>query len=303
MRPTGLFWGFAAWTVLRAGVAVGQACCAGGAAYQPARLKLHEDWLVGVSVQASDQLGSAGHNGSYIPNPPGDGEQDYTESLLATVRVFERGQIGLSVPFLQSNRYVPGTTQFGGGIGDISFTARWDFLYSNESAHFPGISLLGGVTAPTGIPPESASLPLGANTTGLGSWQGALGLELERTFFNGAVVSATGLVTENFVRHVDGLEEQLGTLFSGLLAAGWVFPDEAAVAATFTYSDSLDTKLNGVAQPMSERQVNTVGIAGGLPINDEWRLQATAFWDLPVLGRNHPSDGIGGSFTVIRAFL
>src|SRR5262249_17323412 len=79
--------------LFRAATALGQACCAGGAAYQPARLKLHEDWLVGLSVQGSTQLGSADQFGGYHPTPAGSGEQDYTESILATVRLFDRGQL------------------------------------------------------------------------------------------------------------------------------------------------------------------------------------------------------------------
>ncbi len=298
------------WTCLHGDAAWAQACCAGGAAYQPARLKLHEDWLVGLSLQASDQLGDADQTGTYSSRAQGAGEQDYVENLLATVRVLERGQVGLSVPFDENNRYAPGLHQFGGGIGDISLTARWDFLYSNESAHFPGISVLAGVTFPTGVPPESGGLPLSANSTGLGAWQAAVGLALERTFFDRVVVNATGLVTQGFPRHVTSVDEgvvqsvneQLGTQFSGLLAVGWIFPDDAAVAATFTYSESLDARQNGVAVPMSEIEINTLGLAAGFPITDEWRLQATAFWDLPVLSRNH-IDSIGGSFTVIRAFL
>ncbi len=64
------------WTSLQANAAMAQACCAGGAAYQPARLKLHEDWLVGLSVQASDELGHADQPGTYYPKAPGTGEQD-----------------------------------------------------------------------------------------------------------------------------------------------------------------------------------------------------------------------------------
>jgi hypothetical protein len=278
-----------------------QACCAGGAAYQPARLKLHEDWLVGISLQASDELGYSDQHGVYSARSS-SGEQDFIENVLGTVRVFDRGQVGISVPFDESNRYAQSLHQFGGSIGDISLTGRWDFLYSNESAHFPGISLLAGVTLPTGIPAESSALPLGANTTGLGAWQVAGGLSLERTFIDRIVVNATALVTQSFERHVLGVEEQLGTQFSGLFAAGWIFRNEAAIALTFTYSDSLDARLNGVAQPDSEIQINTLGIAGGIPLTDEWRIQATAFWDLPPLGRNH-IDSIGGSVTVIRAFL
>jgi hypothetical protein len=164
------------------------------------------------------------------------------------------------------------------------------------------VALLAGVTFPSGIPAESAAQPLAANTTGLGAWQVAGGLSLERTFLDRIVLNGTALVTQGFDRHVGAVSEQLGTQFSGLFAAGWIFPDEAAVAVTFTYSDSLDTRLNGVAQPSSEIQVNTLGLAGGIPITDEWRIQGTVFWDLPFLGRNH-IDSLGGSVTVIRSFL
>ena len=125
--------------MLQAGEAMAQACCAGGAAYQPARLKLHEDLLVGLSMQASGELGQSDQFGTYHQLDRGSGEQDFTESLLATVRVFDRGQLGATVPFAESNRYVPGLSQFGGGIGDVSLSARWDFLCTRTSRPtFPG---------------------------------------------------------------------------------------------------------------------------------------------------------------------
>ena len=89
-------------------------------------------------MQASDELGQSDAFGGYSRLTPGSGEQDFTESLLATVRVLDRGQLGATVPFDESNRYVPGLHQFGGGIGDLSSTARWDFLYSMNRRISPG---------------------------------------------------------------------------------------------------------------------------------------------------------------------
>ena len=128
-------------------------------------------------------------------------------------------------------------------------------------------------------------------------------MALERTFFDHLVVNGTALFTQSFVRHVASVEEQLGyPILEALCGRLDSSETEAALAATFTYSETLDARINGVAVPVSEVQINTLGLAGGLPITDEWRLQATAFWDLPPLNRNH-IDSIGGSFTVIRAFL
>ncbi len=286
---------------LWAGRADAQACCAGGSAYQPARLKLHEDLLFGVAVRASDQLGTAFPDGSYQRTPGGSGEQDFEEDLLATVRLLGRGQLGLTVPLIQTNRYVPGVSDLGAGFGDLALSVRWDFLLANESSHLPGFALLGGFTFPTGVAPEASTSALGASATGQGAFQGSFGLALERTFYDRIVVNLTGVATQAFPRSVQGTTEILGTQLSGLAAAGWIFSNDAALAATLTTSASLDSRIDGQLDPRSERVVTTLGLAGGLPLTEEWRLQATAFWDLPVLGRNH-IDGIGGSFTVIRAF-
>ena len=125
------------------------------------------------------------------------------------------------------------------------------------------------MTFPTGVPAESASQPLAANTNRPGSmarsggawrWSGPSSITL--------VVNGTALFTQSFVRHVGAVEEQLGTQFSGLFAAGWIFRNEAAIAATFTYSDTLDARINGVAVPSSEIQINTLGSGRGL-LTDE----------------------------------
>ena len=57
---------------LHSGVALGQSCCAGGGAYQPARLKLHEDLLFGIDARVDGQLGTAFPDGSYHGVPSGD---------------------------------------------------------------------------------------------------------------------------------------------------------------------------------------------------------------------------------------
>ncbi len=46
-------------------------------------------------------------------------------------------------------------THFGGGIGDINASGRYDFIGRASRFTCPGIALLAGVTAPTGTAPES----------------------------------------------------------------------------------------------------------------------------------------------------
>ncbi|HEX3344475.1 MAG TPA: hypothetical protein VHS09_07865 [Polyangiaceae bacterium] len=148
-----------------------QACCAGGSAVTPGRLELHEDALVGAELRAAALLGSYDTGGRYRANPAGDTEGDFEEDLLGAVRVLRRGQVALLVPLVETQRQDPRDGgHFGGGIGDVNLGARYDFVLAGESRVVPGVALLGGVTFPTGKPPELASPPLAVDATGIGAF-------------------------------------------------------------------------------------------------------------------------------------
>src|ERR1700690_4259095 len=76
-----------------------QACCAAAGLVIPARLRLHEDYGVGLQVRGRILFGSFDPEGSYHATAAGDfdGEQD----LFAAVRVLEHGQVAVLAPFLE----------------------------------------------------------------------------------------------------------------------------------------------------------------------------------------------------------
>src|ERR1700722_7400124 len=162
----------------------GQACCAGAGALTPGRLQLHEDALVGTQLHAGVVLGSFDAKGTYAPTGPHYAEDDYEEDLFGAVRVFQRGQVALLVPFIETYRSESGTNELGGGIGDVNLSLRHDFILAAESKIVPGIAVLAGITAPTGTPADAynPSKPLDTDTTGIGAWQGNVGLALEQTY-------------------------------------------------------------------------------------------------------------------------
>jgi hypothetical protein len=280
--------------------AFAQACCAGGGAYQPARLKLHEDYLVGIQARAQDELGSLDPVGQYNSNPAGTAELDLEQDLVGTLRLLERGQVGVSVPLVETHRTVPGLSEWGGGLGDIALSLRYDFLYAAESAHLPGLAVVGGVTFPTGRAPEQAHSTLGTDATGTGSFQGSAGLEIEQVFGH-LVLSLTAQAWASAPRTVASVHSQLGPQISGLAAVGWIFGSDAAVALAFSTSQSWGTRINGVVVANSGQGLTTAELSGGLPINDAWRLQGGLLADLPVLGRNRPT-GVGVSFSLLRTW-
>src|SRR5579863_398098 len=112
-----------------------QACCAGGSAVTPARLETHEDALVGLDTKVATVIGSYAYpQRAFLPSPPNTPEVDYEEDLFGAVRFLGRGQGALLVPLVQTYRSTPTTgAHFGGGVGDVNLSARYDFLLAGES--------------------------------------------------------------------------------------------------------------------------------------------------------------------------
>ena len=129
-----------------------QACCAGAGAITPGRLAVHEDALVGLQLKAANGFGSfssdAEHLRGFARANHGVGARAGLSS--AALRVLPRGQLALLVPAIQTYRRTPSQSSFGGGLGDINFSARYDFVLAGEALYIPGIALLAGVTFPTG---------------------------------------------------------------------------------------------------------------------------------------------------------
>ena len=277
-----------------------QACCAGGSAVTPGRLELHEDALVGMQLKAATLLGSYDTSGRYIPNPSGDTEGDFEEDLFGAIRVLRRGQVALLVPLLETQRQDPRDGgHFGGGIGDVNLSARYDFVAAGESRLIPGVAFLAGVTFPTGKPPELASPPLAVDATGIGAFQANAALALEQTF-GPWLVNATGLVALRTPRFGEQLAPQ-GTL---LAAAAYTLPSEAALALSAAYTFEGSALLqDGTSVASSSKRVTVVTLSGLWPVTDTWRLLGGVYLDPPVdgLGSNQPTVG-GLTFTVIRSW-
>jgi hypothetical protein len=286
--------------MLAARSARAQACCAAPGAITPARLALYEESLVGVALRAVQVMGSFDDGGRYVP-ARGAEELDLEQDVFGAVRFLERGQAALLVPLVETRRAAGGTSEFGGGVGDLNASARYDFSRAGDSV-VPGVAGLVGVTAPTGTPPESSTTPLATGATGIGAWQGNLGLAFEQTY-GPWLVSATGLVARRAARSVQGVHETLGPQWTALFASAYTFPNAAAVALVVTYGGESSAVVEGAVANASARRFTTVSLAGAWPIAPGWRLQGSLFAQPPVgsLGRNQPAAS-GGTFVLVRSW-
>ena len=279
-----------------------QACCAGANAITPGRLALHEDALVGLLVRGGYVLGSFDALRSrYVGARAQDSEADFDQSVIGTLRVAPRAQVSAVVPLVQTYRSTRGTAEAGGGLGDIVLSGRYDFVLAGESLRIPGIALLAAVTAPTGTPPERAQNAQATDATGVGSVRLAVGAALEQQF-GPVLVNVTGTFAWAAPRTVPAGRAQDGLAWSVFGAVGWVFKNTAAVAVTGAYSDERGGTLDGM--PSGTGKASTrLGLAGGSPITDAWRVSASAYLDVPAsgLGRNQTAQS-GLTFLVIRSW-
>jgi hypothetical protein len=296
-------------------VARAQACCAGSGVLTPGRLALHEDVLVGTELHASAVLGSYDPGGSYAAQPSGNQEYDFEEDLFAAVRVFRRGQVALLIPFDETWRKEPdlmpsgvltSASAFGGGIGDMNLSLRYDFLLAGESRFVPGIALLAGLTAPTGRPPSSPNAgTFAVDATGTGAWQGNFGLALEQTFghwlFNVSELLAwRAPFTEPGTGGAPSIDEALAPQWITLAGGGYVFNNEAAVALFGSYSIEGNPSINGTTQTNGGKRALVLSVSGAYPVRENLRLQASLFSNPPFSGLGAGQTATAGlTFTLI----
>jgi hypothetical protein len=269
---------------------------------------LHEAALVGAQVKVGDVLGSFDANGLYAASPRETSEVDLEEDLFGAIRVIDRGQVALLLPLVETRRGVPGISELGGGIGDVTVSLRYDFTLAGASKLVPGVAALGGVTLPTGKPPDASGLGrLATGATGIGAWQFNVGAAVEQAF-GPWLVGVSAFVAQRTARTVGtgpiAVHERLGAQWSALAAWAYVFPSDAALAVSFLYTIEGDATINGAEAGGSGRRLPTLTLSGVYPVGDSLRLQGALFDNLPIgqLGLNQPAAA-GLLATVVRSWM
>jgi hypothetical protein len=282
--------------------AAAQACCAGAAAVTPGRLAIHEDALVGAQNRLANVFGSFSANGTYSGAPSRTAEWDFEQALFGSLRLTSHGQISLLVPVVETYRRAGAISDFGGGLGDINLSGRYDFVWAGESILVPGIALLAGVTFPSGRPPESATDTLATDATGIGAYQANIGLALEQTT-GPWLFGVTGLFSKRTTRTVGDVTTSLGSQWVALASAAYTWSQGPAVALVASYAIEGESEVNGANVPDSNRRMPLLTLAGLYPITDAWRLQGGAFFTPPIsqLGKNFLAQA-GIVIAVVRSW-
>jgi hypothetical protein len=232
----------------------------------------------------------------------------FEQALAASVRLSRAAQVALVVRAVQTHRRAGTLDEWGGGLGDVTASARYELIYPAERPKFPGVAVLAGATAPTGTAADAATRPLATDATGAGTYDVSLGLGFEKAIGH-VLVGASGWATYRFSRTIampgtSPMTASFGLRASWLAYVGYVMENEAAVALYASGFEEGDTTIGGTANPSTGRRLTTVGAAGVLPFANVWRVRAAVFGDLPVssFGRNQRA-GAGGTIALVRAWF
>jgi hypothetical protein len=266
-----------------------QACCVGTGLVTPARLRMFEDYGVGVQTSVRNVMGSFFSNGNYVASRAGDTEVDLEQDLLAAARIGQHFQVALKIPFVETGRHETGVSLFGGGLGDVAANLRYDFTFAGDAPWLPGIAVLGGLSVPTGRTVEESGDPTSA--TGIGSAEPNLGVAVEqvrgRTF-----MALSGFVSKQLSRTVDGITQSFGVRVTGVLAGGYAFANEVTVGGFIN------------AMRRSDESLVTGGAAVAVPLGDYWRVQGTFSGDVPFSGwGKNRVTGAGITASLLRVWL
>jgi hypothetical protein len=257
-------------------------CCVAPGAQGAARLAPYETALFGVEARAHASYGSFGSDGRLSSSGRDLGME---QSLFATARWLEKGQLTLGVPFLQTWRGAGALSSSGGGVGDVRLSARWELGW---------LSLLGGVVLPTGTPPERAGDALGAGATGTGAAQGWAGLGVEH-WIGFWVLGGSATVAARADRDVMGLRSSLAPRLSASAYGGRAFGSTAVMALALTYAFEGDASIDGQRVPGTSRRLALASLALQLRLNDEMRLVSTVFAHPPIPSVNAGEPAFGGA--------
>ncbi|HVZ89254.1 MAG TPA: hypothetical protein VHG72_19965 [Polyangia bacterium] len=285
--------------------AAGQACCAGAALVNPARLALHEDYAIGLQARVRADLGSFDPRGNYSSSAT---EQDVEQDLAGSIRLTERSQAGAVLPLVETRRIESGVPTWGSGIGDLALNARYDFVLPSEALYWPGFGVMTALLIPTGKPVGEGNDPSSTDATGTGTYNLSVGVEIQKVsgsfyfLFDGWVTYCWGRTVQ--IPGSAALTTSFPLQWTALGVAGYVFPNEAALGLYVNFLARPDDRLNGDLQPGSALQLTTAGLSGVLPIRDVWRVQGSVFSDVLIspFGRNE-LGGAGVSAALVRVWM
>jgi hypothetical protein len=280
------------------------ACCGTGYGLGQRAGKAEQGALV-VSLRDAEGYGSFGDDGAFSPASAGSLDRELRVEISGVWKLARAVQVGASLPtivtFIADGQ---GQSSTGGGPGDATAFARYDFVAPGGANGWPGIAATFSLTAPTGKPIRSSHDPLTADVTGLGVWELRPGIAIEKTWWTGwTAIGAASVGFRTNYGDSDGASIALAPKASFVVAGGPSFTWGLGVLLGALVESEAAPTRNGVASSNGRSRMAALLIPTW-ELDAHWSLIGSAEIDLPIagVGRNNPTNA-AFSFGVRRVFL
>ncbi|MBK9259959.1 MAG: hypothetical protein IPM54_09005 [Polyangiaceae bacterium] len=246
-----------------------------------------------LSTRVADRFGSYDASGGFFTIPSNVFDADARADLTAMVAPVSRLQLGITVPFVLNMRRIGADTEMGGGIGDFSFSGRFDIVPLSTASSWPAIALTAALAFPTGRSASEATNVLAADATGLGVTEFRPGIFLEHSFggeANAIVAASVGLRSAaNDLSASPSFD--LAPRLRLLAAAGPVFDMGLSLSLGVIHEREGAPSIGGVTMPDADRHRTAALAFVGYDLPSRFTLLGSLELDVPVheLGKNEPA--------------
>jgi len=272
------------------------ACCGSGHGLG-LRLRQDERAGAGVGLRVDSRFGAHRADGRFTSIPEGDSDIESRLLLSWLVKATPELTFGLVAPAIFNVRRLHGAKAMGGGIGDITFSGRWDVLSERWLSISPTLAL----TLPTGRPASGARDLLAADATGLGAGELRPGITFEKIF--GDSIAATFVASVGLRSPLStalGERVHLGPRYQFVGAIGPVFPSGLSLSAGLLHEGEPAPEVGGVAMKDAGRRRTAVLLFGAYDISPRWMALASMEIDLPARGLSQNESARFGAVLSVR---
>lgn len=264
------------------------ACC--GAGHSVAlRLSESENAAVVSGARGALRLGSWASSRDFSAPEGGDYDRELRGEIGVLMRVSRRFDVGAAVPLVYTFRRAGELSSSGGGIGDITASARFRVLSPSEYAWMPGVALTFAALLPTGRPAQASVDRLAADATGLGAVELRPGIVLEKTLADRWLATAglsVGFRTASAA--AGGPSVKLAPRLQAIAAIGPFWSSGLSLSAGVVYEREGGPSIDERVDPGATRERTGALFFAAYDVDSRWTVVASSQVDLPVsgLGRN-----------------
>lgn len=269
-------------------VTQGAACCGTGHGLGQ-RLGPGETAAITFSTRFADRFGSYDPTGQFFTIPSNNFDGDVRADVSVVFAPISRLQVGLTAPLVLNIKHFGGEGDLGGGLGDLTFSGRFDIFPLDTTKPRPAIAFTTSLLLPTGRSANEATHVFGADATGLGVAEVRPGLFLEKSFAGKASLVVAGSVGfRSEMNEPPAVKMALAPRWRLLAAAGPVFESGLSVSMGGLVEYEAAPTIGGMTMVDAQRyRLATLGFVG-YDLPRRFTLLGSVELDLPLnhLGKN-----------------